>query len=116
MEGMQKIAGSRPICTFLKRVSHGLYAYVLVRTNLYWDRNHTYLYVLVYPSMYQYIQLCMISFTVHISTYKYIRVQPVADPFQKGANGSRTRNLLHDFRRVHLCAKGTCSYAYEIEA
>ncbi len=32
---MQKIAGSRPVCTFFEHVQNGLSAYVLVRTGLY---------------------------------------------------------------------------------
>ena len=33
MQIMQKIAGSRSVCTFLKMVRNGMYAYVRVRTS-----------------------------------------------------------------------------------
>ena len=54
-EVMLKIVGSRPVCTFLTRVSQGLYAYVLVHTDLYCDRNFISLYVLVHTGTYWYV-------------------------------------------------------------
>ena len=67
VQSMQKIAGSRTVCTFLKRVRNGMYAYVRVCTC-------SYLYVLVctwmkkvHAGMYWYILVCT-------GTYKYIPV------------------------------------------
>ena len=48
---------------------------------------------------YQYIEVCT-------RTYAYIRVHAVSYHFQKGANRSRTRNLLHTLHRVYPCVTG----------
>ncbi len=74
-DGMQKIACSRPVCTFLKMASNSMYAYVLVRTDLYVDKCHTYWYVLVHTCMYWFILICTSIYhyiQVHTSTYSYI--------------------------------------------
>ena len=47
-DGMQKIVGSSPVCTFFVREQNGLYAYVPVHTSMY-------LYVLVHTSIYKYL-------------------------------------------------------------
>jgi hypothetical protein len=48
---------------------------------------------------YQYIE-------VRTRTDAYIRVHAVSYPFQKGANESRTRDLLHTLHRVYPCVTG----------
>ena len=71
---MQKYAGSRPVCTFLKREMSCMYAYVLVRTDLYVDKSHTHWYVLVHTDMYWYILVCTsTNHDIHC-TYQYIPV------------------------------------------
>ena len=83
-----------------------MYGYVLVCTMYIMVCTSTYQYVPVHTSMYQYIPVCMTFINVQISTYKYIRVHAAPFPFQKGANRSRTRKLLHTSSRVYTCTTG----------
>ena len=58
-----------------------------------------YWYVPLHISMYQYIQ-------VRTRTYAYIRVPDVSSLYKKGANRSRTCNLLHTVHREFPCVTG----------
>ena len=51
-----------------------MYAYVLVRTDLYVDKSHTYWYVLVHTGMYWYILVCTSTYHDIQCTYQYIQV------------------------------------------
>ena len=52
---MQEIAGSRPVCNFFEPIQHGMYAYVLVYTGLYWYEIPIRLNLSVYTSIYRYV-------------------------------------------------------------
>ena len=52
---MQEIAGSRPVCNFFELIQHGMYAYVLVYTCLYWYEIPIRLNLSVYTSIYWYV-------------------------------------------------------------
>ncbi len=75
MRGMHKIAGSRPVCTFLKegkelyvRVCTCMNLYILACTGLYVNEIRTYQYILVCTGTYSYV-------LVHTSTYWNVLVR-----------------------------------------
>ncbi len=74
---MQKIAGSRPVCTFFEReqtVCTRMYEYVLVYRRFWSDKIVIYQCMLVHKRLYKYI-------LVHTCTYLYILVHTVHMPF-----------------------------------
>ena len=109
---MQKITGSRPVCTFFnayKTDCTRMYSYVLVYTSLYIHhifiiqfmrvQTSMYWYILVCTSTYQYILLMPCHCSVCTGTYSYVPVQ--TDTFFILPVGNRRR---HDMVQGSTCS------------